>query len=182
MARYVLIGAIARPHGVKGDVQLVPFHGDSPLWTVGTELAVLPAGAARRDADTVEAEHSDTLRIKRLAAGPKGRLIAWMDGIANREQAEARKGSWLAIPADALEALGDGEFWYHEVAGWSVVSVDDVALGSVVRIVDGPTDLLEVRPPLGGETYFIPLVAKFVVDVDRERARVVIDPIEGLIP
>ena len=182
MARYVLIGAIARPHGVKGDVQLVPFHGDSPLWAVGTELAVLPAGAAERTADTVEADHVDMMRIKRLSAGPKGRFIAWMDGIADRAGAEARKGAWLAIALDALGDLAEGEFWYHEVAGWSVVSVDDEVLGSVVRIVDGPTELLEVRPVLGGETYFIPMVAAFVVDMDRERTRVVIEPIEGLIP
>ncbi|MDP6945948.1 MAG: PRC-barrel domain-containing protein, partial [Myxococcota bacterium] len=69
-----------------------------------------------------------------------------------------------------------------EVAGWPVVSTDGEALGTVVRIVDGPTDLLEVRPVLGGETYFVPMVSEFVVDVDRQGSRVVIETIEGLVP
>ena len=182
MARYVLIGAIARPHGLKGDVQVVPFHADSPLWSVGTELALLPRRAAAVTDDTAEAPDVEMLRIKRLSAGPKGRLIVWFDGIGDRNQAEQQKGGWLAVDQEALGELDDGEFWYHEIAGWPVVSTTDQALGTVVRVVDGPCDLLEIRPVRGGETYFIPLVPEFVVDVDRGRSRVIVDPIEGLVP
>ena len=182
MARYVLIGAIARPHGVKGDVQVVPFHADSPLWRVGHELAVLPKHMASRDVDTVETDTPSTLRIKRISAGPKGRLIVWFDGIPDRTTAERQKGAWLAAAAEDLGDLADDEFWFHEIAGWDVCSTTSEPLGSVVRVIDGATDLLEVRPPLGGETYFIPMVGAFIVDIDRENSRVVVDPIEGLIP
>ena len=182
MARYVLIGAIARPHGVKGDVQVVPFHADSPLWRVGNELAVLPKAVADRSVDTVEASAPNTLCIKRISSGPKGRLILWFDGIPDRSTAERQKGAWLAVAADDLGELAHDEFWYHEIAGWDVRSTTDEALGRVVRVIDGPTDLLEVRPVHGGDTYFIPMVGEFVVDIDRGNSRVVVDPIEGLIP
>ena len=124
----------------------------------------------------------ETLTVKRVSPGPKGRLVIWFDGISNRSEADAHKGAWLAIAADALGDLADDEFWYHEVAGWRVCTRDNELLGKVVRIVDGATELLEVRPPKGGETYFIPMVDAFIVDFDREEGRVIVDPIEGLIP
>jgi len=182
MARYVLIGAIARPHGIKGDVQVVPFPPASPLWSVGVELALIPARAAERSDDTVDVEQVKVVTIKRLSSGPKGRLITWMDGISTRTEAEHQKGAWLAVAEDALGELEEGEFWYHEVIGWPVVSTADAPLGTVVRIQDGPTDLLEVRPVLGGETYYIPMVDEFLIEVDREGARIVVAPIEGLVP
>jgi 16S rRNA processing protein RimM len=182
MTRYVLIGAIARPHGIKGDVQIVPFHVDSPLWCVGTELALLPRRCAERTDDTVKLDRVETVRLKRLNPGAKGRLIAWIDGIANRAEAERHKGAWLAVAEDALGELGEGEFWHHEITGWQVVSDDEEALGTAIRIVSGPSDLLEIRPVRGGETYFVPMRAEFVLEVDRQRARIVIAPIEGLIP
>ena len=182
MARYVLIGAIARPHGVKGDVQVVPFHADSPLWRVGNDIAVLPKRVANRAVDTVEADAPDTLCIKRISTGPKGRLIVWFDGIRDRVTAERQKGSWLAAAVDDLGELADDEFWYHEIAGWDVCSTTSEPLGRVVRVIDGATDLLEVRPMHGGDTYFIPMVGAFIVDIDRSNTRVVVDPIEGLIP
>ena len=83
---------------------------------------------------------------------------------------------------DALGDLDEGEFWYHEIVGWQVVSDDEDTLGTAVRIVSGPSDLLEVRPVRGGETYFVPMHDEFVLEVDRQRARIVIAPIEGLVP
>jgi 16S rRNA processing protein RimM len=182
LTRYVLIGAIARPHGVKGDVQVVPFHAESPLWRVGSEIAVLARHMVDRAADTVEADNPPTIRIKRIGSGPKGRFIVWFDGISDRFTAERQKGAWLAAAADDLGELAEDEFWYHEIAGWDVCSTTSEPLGRVVRIIDGATDLLEVRPIHGGETYFIPMVGAFIVDIDRGASRVVVDPIEGLIP
>ena len=178
----MLIGAIARPHGIKGDVQVVPFHAESPLWRPGTSLALAAKHKANQSTDTILLESPETLTIKRVSAGPKGRFIVWFDGLRGRSDAERHKGAWLAVAASALGELEEDEFWYHEVAGWSVTSTDGQALGQVVRIIDGPTDLLEVRPPLGGETYYIPMVSEFIVDVNRDDTCILVELIEGLVP
>ncbi len=181
-ARWVLIGAIARPHGVRGDVQIVPFNPESPLWTTGAAMALLPATAARRDDDVVAYASPEMTVLKRIRSGPKGRLIGWFDRIPDREAAEHHKGSWIGVAIDALGELAADEFWYHEVAGWTACTPTDETLGTVVRIIDGPTELLEIRPLSGGETYFVPLVSHFVVAIDRDGQRFVLDLVEGLAP
>lgn len=178
----MLIGAIARPHGVKGDVQVVPFNLESPHWRPGTPFCVLPKHKANGKTDVVESGPLESLTIKRVSAGAKGRLVVWFDGLSHRDAAEAYKGAWLALSEDALGELAEDEFWYHEIAGWQVCTLAHELIGEVVRIVDGATDLLEIRPKRGGETFFIPMVDEFVIEVDRENAKIVIDPIEGLIP
>ena len=178
----MLIGAIARPHGIKGDVQVVPFNTLSPLWEAGTTLAVTPKESASPNIDVVDLKTPSTLTVKRVSAGPKGRLIVWFDGIAGRSEAEAYKGAWLAVPSEALGELEEGEFWYYEVSGWAVVSSEGEDLGKVVRIIDGATDLLEVRPPQGGDTYYIPMVEAFILEVNRDQGRITVDVVEGLLP
>ena len=82
--------------------------------------------------------------------------------------------------AHTLEEPADGEFWFHEVPGWKVEDSDGHALGHVVQALDGAQDLLEVRPPGGGETFFIPVVEAFIVEVDRPNKRFIVEVPEGL--
>lgn len=184
----MLLGAIARAHGVQGEVQLLPFNPDSPWWQGGTELFIVDPqayGLTRQD-DFLDVEADvlpEIVRLDSVRPGPKGRLVGRLSASRNRGAADALRGCLLAAPAEVLGQLDEGEFWYHELVGWDV---DDVAgagvVGQVVRIVPAHTDLLEVRPAVSGPTFFIPMVDAFIRELDREGRRVVVELIEGLLP
>ena len=83
---------------------------------------------------------------------------------------------------EGIKLGGEDEVFFYEVPGWQVVTLDGEAVGTVVRAVEGATDLLEIRPASGGPTFFVPFVDQIVREVDRDGGRVVIDALEGLLP
>ena len=47
----------------------------------------------------------------------RARVRLWLDGIANRNQAEAWVGAELAIPVHVLEPLPAGEYYWRDLIG-----------------------------------------------------------------
>ena len=181
----ILLGAFTRAHGLRGDLEVLPFNPDSPLWRAGSSFVRVPASLVpKRETDTVEVDidRLTPLNLVSVRDGAKGRLIARFDAIDSRGEAEGAKGDLLGLAADALTDPGDGAFWFHEVPGWSVIDQERGEVGHVVRAISAAQDLLEVRPRQGGETFFIPVVDTFIVEVDRANRCFKVDLIEGLIP
>ncbi|MGM0574149.1 MAG: ribosome maturation factor RimM [Myxococcota bacterium] len=185
--RILLLGAVTKAHGLRGQVQILPFHADSPRWEPGETLHLVPAGLVSRERsrreDVVEVDEARPVRLEGVHPAPKDRLVARLEGVRFRDQAEALVGALLGVlPEDLEDDLGDGEYWYFEVPGWEVVDLAGEAIGTIVRAIPAHTDLFEVRPVGGGPTFFVPVVDQVVSSIDRARGRVVVDPIEGLIP
>ena len=184
--KLIILGAIGKAHGLRGELQVVAFNADSPHWKAGAELQVLRQGApgypTNRNADATETESSETMRVKNTRSGGDRKLVISLDGVKNRQDAEALRGAVIGVPAQALGELEPGEYWYHEVPGWEVVTSDGEPVGRVVRALATHIELLEVRPASGGETFYLPVLPHVVTDIDRDAARVTIDPLEGLLP
>lgn len=183
--KLIVLGAITRAHGLRGEVEVLPFHPKSPRWSPGTDiwLALGDDPATRdREADLIEPEHVEPDGIVAVRPGTKGRLVVRLARCQDRHTAESLKGSILGVPPEALEDLQDDEFWFHEVAGWSVVSTESEPVGTVVRAIDLTTQLFEVRPTMGGDTFYIPIIDDVIADIDRAGGQVTIHLIEGLLP
>ncbi len=183
--KLIVLGAITRAHGLKGEVEVLPFHPSSPRWSAGSEVWLVPGGdpATRdREADFIESENVEPDAIVSSRPGAKGRLVVALARCRNRHTAESLRGSVFGVPPEALEELEEDEFWFHEVSGWAVVTADSEPVGTVVRAIDLTTQLFEVRPVSGGETFYIPIIEDVIVDIDREAGKVTIHLLEGLLP
>ena len=181
--RLLLIGRVGRAHSLRGAVQVIPFRPDSPLWRGDGELYLIDAAAVGDEpADVVEVPGATTRRVLSLRQGGKGRLLLTFEGVTDRTAADALRGTLVAVPVDELTAADEDEFYFHEVPGWEVATPSGEVVGRVVRAIEGSTDLLEVRPARGGATFYVPVVAALVLEIDRAGRRFVIDPIEGLVP
>lgn len=79
-----------------------------------------------------------------------------------------------------MDELAEGEIFYHELLGCTVVTRDGSVLGSIREVYAlKPADLLEVASPDGD--IMLPLIREMVVEFDREEGKVVVDPPEGLL-
>lgn len=185
VVKLIVLGAITRAHGLKGELEVLPFHRDSPRWSPGSEVWLVLAGDPSnrdREADFIESENVEPDAIVHCRPGGKGRLVVTLARCRNRHTADSLRGSVIGVPPEALEDLDGDEFWFHEVSGWSVVTEDSEPVGTVVRAIDLTTQLFEVRPVSGGETFYIPIIKDVVLDIDREAGRVTIHLLEGLLP
>jgi len=188
----LLIGVVAKAHGLRGEVVVLPHHVDSPLWRPGLALFAVPRELADRATDRVQGTPAATFTLqacRRQIAGGEVRLLCTLSGVTDRDAAEALRGLHLAADEGALPALGDDEFYHHELRGFTVIDLDGKALGTVVGVLPGPAqDLLEIQPPLAPssakapDTWFAPFVSAIVKTIDRTSRTITLDPPEGLLP
>lgn len=157
----VTLAKIAGPHGIKGLVKIYPLGEDIGL------LEQLSVNAGETP-------------VKITLKNQLGKFIlAEIDIIKTREDAEKMSGVELSVERDALpEIEDDGQFYHHELVGLKAVNTEGEVIGEICAVENfGAGDLLEIRP-LHGEKYLIPFTDDFVPDVDIDLGHVVIIPME----
>lgn len=151
--RPVTIAVVTGAHGVTGEVRLKTFTEN-----LGRYKAVFADGRP--------------LVIKALREGSNG-FIARIEGIADRNAAEALRGTELSVPRSALPPLAPGEYYHSDLLGLACVSTDGEALGTVVLVENfGAGDVIEIERP-NGKRFMVPMSPAAVPEWDQ--ARMVID-------
>jgi 16S rRNA processing protein RimM len=171
---HLIVGHVNRPHGVKGEV-FVQSLTDHPEGIFSPGVVLLPA-----DPDGTEPDFDrPPLRIESVRPFRDGFLV-FFGGIRDRDDADTLRRLYLMVAMDALAPLEEGEVFYHQLLGMTVVTTSGVEVGTVREVYElSPADLLEVSTPRG--SVFVPYRTEVVVDVDPERGRLVVDPPEGLL-
>ncbi len=171
--RFLVVGHVNKPHGRKGEVFVwsltdYPASHFSPGVLHRTGDGERPSAAA------------ESLAVESARPFRKGFLIRF-EGVDDRDAAEALRGRYLHRPFEAMDEPADGEFFYHELLGAAVETRAGEPLGEVREVYAlEPNHLLRVAGR-GGEV-LVPFVARCVVEVDREKRRIVVDLPEGLAP
>lgn len=164
------VGVVVGAHGVGGQVRVKSFTAEpAGLYALGPltdepglrRFALTPVGAAG------------------------GALIARIDGVADRDAAEALKGTRLYAERAALPEPAADEYYHADLIGLRVELGDGTTLGRVRAVHDfGAGDLIEVADDEGqGKAggLMVPFTVAAVPVVDLEGGRLVVDPPPGLI-
>lgn len=86
-------------------------------------------------------------------------------GSNDRTQAELWQGYTIAVPRADFEATEEGEYYWSDLIGMSVINHEQVVLGNVHSLLQtGAHDVLVVRGEHGEK--LIPFVGTFVGEVD----------------
>ncbi|MDA8233015.1 MAG: ribosome maturation factor RimM [Magnetospirillum sp.] len=160
MAARVCVGAIVGAHGVRGAVRIKSF----------TEQ---PADIGRYG--VVEDERAARTFAFRVIGQVKGLVIAALDGVEDRDAAEALKGTKLFVARERLPETGAEEFLVADLVGLAAEAPDGTKLGTVKAVFDfGAGDVLEIAGAGGG--IMVPFTRAAVPVVDVEGGRVVAVP------
>lgn len=157
------MGRVLGAHGLRGDVRL-------ESWTEPRLQIFKYQPWILVDANGVERE---MLGARGQAAG-KG-ILARLPGVEDRDAAEAMRGVEIHVPRDALPPAKPGEFYWVDLEGLRVVTVDGVALGTVSHMFStGANDVLVARDDV--RERLIPFIRpQYVTDVDFESGVVTVD-------
>ena len=108
-------------------------------------------------------------------------MVAHFEGCDDRELAKQYCGADIAVPRDRLPELPDGEFYWFELEGLTVVNLDGVNLGKVDYMMSAgaSNDVLAVKggaDSIDRQERLIPYVPDvYVKDVDLEIGRILVD-------
>lgn len=161
---FVCVGAIAAAHGIRGEVKVKSFTADP--------LDVGAYGPLTTDRGLV-------LKLKPLREQGDG-VIARVDGIEDRNAAEALRGLKLFVPRAQLpETQDEDEFYHADLLGLGVEDQSGVKIGRIRSIQDfGAGDMLEITLEQGGSA-FLSFTREMVPTVDIKAGRVIAVPPEG---
>jgi 16S rRNA processing protein RimM len=156
----VEIGIVARPHGVRGELRIALHNPDSD--------ALDRAEAVTIGGRSYEVES---------ARPTNGAYLLCLVGVDDRDQADTLRGQRVAVTRDALD-LDEDDVLLGDLVGCRVERVDGTAWGVIARVDTGPQNRLVIQD--GAVERQLPITDEFVVEVDLENRRVVVDPPEGL--
>lgn len=109
------------------------------------------------------------------------RLVLKFAGFDQIEAAKELVGCDLAVPADERVELPDDSFYDWELIGCRVETVSGEAVGEVREIMrPGGVELLSVVDA-DNRDRLVPIAADIVVDIDKDRKLIRIDPPAGLL-
>lgn len=148
----VTLAAISGAHGVAGEVRLKLF------------------GAGLSSLKPHKSFNGGGLTLSKVRDDGKGGAIARFAEVADRNAAEALRGTALTVPRSALPPLEEGEYYHIDLIGLAALSDAGEALGTVVAVENfGAGDILEIERP-DGKRFMVPMRPEAVPDWDGERA------------
>lgn len=166
-AARVCLGQVVAAHGVRGQVKIKPFTADPQSIAAYGPLTDEAGGRQFR------------LSVVGIA---KGTVLARVDGITDRNAAEALRGVRLFVARAVLPPPAAEEYYHADLIGLDAERSNGAPLGRVVAVHDfGAGDMLEVVPVAGGATVMYPFTLAVVPTVDIARGRLVIEPMPEVV-
>jgi len=164
--RFIAIGRILRPHGVRGEV-VVEVWTDFPQRFDTIQTVYL--------GNEIEAEAWQVADTR----WHKDRVLLKLQGCDNRTAAERLRGLLVQIPIEEAMPLPEGEYYPHQLVGLDVVTVEGENLGRLSDVLfTNANEVYVVVGPRG--QILLPAIAEVILKVDLQAGQMVVRLMEGL--
>ncbi len=121
--------------------------------------------------------HREERQVEDFVATPKPRIL--ISGCSSRADAEALRGSTLAVDRQAAVAHLEGRHFWFQIEGLEVETEGGEPLGRLVGLIEtGANDVYEVSGPAG--ELLIPALPDVIRDIDLKARRMIVALPAGL--
>jgi 16S rRNA processing protein RimM len=166
--RWIEIGQIIKPHGLAGRVKVLSYLESDRLLTTLKDVFIGP------DRDSSKRYPIENVR-------PEGRthFSLKLEGVEDRNAADALRGLRISVPCESLEPLPEGEYYWEDLIGLAVVTEDGKPLGRIESIFPtGSNDVYVCKA--GGKEILLPAIADVIRSVDIQAGTVIVRLLKGL--
>lgn len=162
------IGRVVHAHGVAGEMLVAPYLPDRTYYGRVGEVAILQEDGGLQQYSVQRVREAGERLLLRLA------------GISSRETAQSFVGVDLFAPREGLPPPADGEFYWFDLEGLRVYTLEGEYLGRVVEFFPtGSNEVLVVRE--GERELLLPFIRDVIAAVDEARGCIHIRMIPGLL-
>jgi 16S rRNA processing protein RimM len=165
----VIIGEIAKPHGIRGEVKVYSYSEQPENFKHYKEVVLQ------------EPAENGTEIYKIIKSREQGKLtILQLEGVTSREEAEALKGSRVYLKKADFPKLDSDEYYWHQLIGFQVFTDAGRKLGEVSSLFStNAHDVLVIKG--GGREYLIPVNKEIIKEINDQEAKLLITPPPGLL-
>lgn len=158
MDKEIVIGKIVAPHGVRGDIRIMPLT-DRPEQFLSLSYLLLEDGRQ--------------LTVK-AARFHKRMVLVSTKEITTMNDAELLRDKKILIRAEDLPPLEEGRFYVADLIGLPVFDEEGKQLGTFKdSITTGSNDVYIVAVP-GGKDLLIPALKIYVREINLQEKRIVV--------
>jgi len=169
--KWMSIGEIVAPQGLKGDIRINPFS-DFP------ERFTKPGKRWIQKNNELPTE----INLKKGTLIPgKSIYVLSIEGVSDRRSAEEIIGWKLVIPVDSRPNLGKDEYHYFDLIGLEArKGPNKTLIGFVTDLIKGGNDLLEIEL-VEGKKVLVPFVKEIIPEIKLKEKWLLINPPPGLL-
>ncbi|GAB4530593.1 MAG: ribosome maturation factor RimM [Anaerolineae bacterium] len=165
--RFLAIGRIIRPHGLRGEVAV-------EVWTDFPErfdsIQVVYLG---------DSQQADLWQVA-ACRWHKDRVLLTLRGCEDRASAESLRGLLVQIPIEEAMSLPEDEYYPHQLVGLDVVTVEGEDLGRISEVIfTNANEVYVVVGPRG--QLLLPAIADVIEQIDLDNGRMTVRLMDGLV-
>lgn len=165
-AKLITVGKILAAHGIKGQVK-IDVQSNNPLRFRRGHLLFVEKLQKQLKITAVQ-EH-------------KSCLLLTLQGVDDRNQAEALAGSLLQVEESDLPKLPEGEYYYYQIEGIKVFDAEQgMLIGEVEEVLDYTANDVFVIRREGKRPLLLPALKSTVNRLDIEGGKMFVIIPEGL--
>ncbi len=159
----VVVGRVGGGYGVHGWVRLASYT-DPAANILDYDPWLLETARGWRRVEVLEVR------------AHRGAFVARLDGIADRDAADALRGSLVGVPREQLPAPAEDEYYWRDLIGLEVRDEAGRVRGTVQELIEtGANDVLVVRAAGVPDPVLVPFDRQFVLAVDLGSGRITVD-------
>lgn len=161
----ILIGRVAAPFGIKGEVKIVVLTDFPERFDSGRKAFLILKDGSRKEMEIQQRKDQN------------GGVVVKFFGVETRNDAEAIRNADVVIDQNDLAELGEGEYYVFEIMGLEVVTSSGKVVGKVDEVLQGGANDVYVTDT----GVCIPVIESVIENIDIKNKKIVINPIPGLL-
>lgn len=164
---YIKVGRIINTHGIRGELKVLPLTDNLDRFD---DLKIVYIGNNKEKVEIEQVKYH------------KGLAIIKLKEFDNINQVLKFKDDFLYIDVEDKVELPVDHYFIFDIVDCNVYDTKGRKIGVVTDVLQYTSnDVYVVKDMEKNKEYLIPAVKEFVVDIDVENKKIIIDPIEGMI-
>lgn len=163
--RFLVIGQVLKPHGVRGEVRVNP-------------LTELPERFNWLDVVYLGEKNPQPVGVEAVRFH-KNLILLKLAGYDDREATETLRGVWLQVPENEAIPLEEGEYYLYQLIDLAVFTEEGQHLGVLVDVIEtGANNVFVVKGEQGEQ--LLPDIAEVVQEIDFANGRITVRLLPGM--
>ena len=154
----VVLGQIVAPHGVRGDLRIMPLTSNTQLF-LDMDYLLLP----------------DDRRLHIVKARPhKNIMLVTVKEVASIEEAEALRGQKVSVYREDMPELPEGRYYVGDLIGLPVLDEQGSRIGTFKDVLPtGSKDVYVIQPP-EGKDILVANIPENIREIDLKNGRIIV--------
>ena len=154
----VVLGQVVAPHGVRGDLRIMPLTSNTQLF-LDMDYLLLP----------------DDRRLHIVKARPhKNIMLVTVKEVASIEEAEALRGQKVSVYREDMPELPEGRYYVGDLIGLPVLDEQGSRIGTFKDVLPtGSKDVYVIQPP-EGKDILVANIPENIREIDLKNGRIIV--------